>query len=96
MEDIPSNYPTPYETIWVTYEKTITFGAYNMESRKEIVTERGFYCKLFKNFSIPPDWQYFRMGNEECLLPHGFGGGRLTIDKVISWKPIENKSSTKN
>ena len=55
-----------------------------MQSRKAIVTERGFYSNLFNNFSIPPEWRHFK----GVLLPHGFGGTKLSIDKVIKWEPI--------
>ena len=76
--------PQPFVDVMITYEKTTTYGAYNMQSRKAIVTERGFYSKLFNNFSIPPEYQFFN----GVLLPHGFGGTKLSIDKVIKWESI--------
>lgn len=68
--------------VMITYEKTINFGAYGIKKRKEVVTKRGLYSKLFNNFTIPPEYRMFN----GILLPHGFGGDRLPANKVIRWE----------
>ena len=79
-------FPEDNVDVMVIYKKTVTFGDYNSESRQDIVTKRGFYSKLFNNFSIPPRWAKFK----GILLPYGFGGGHLPADKIIEWKPIND------
>lgn len=76
--------PLPFENVMITYEKTTTYGAYNMKTQTSIVTEMGFYSNLFNHFAIPPEWRNFN----GVLLPHGFGGKKLAIDKVIKWEHI--------
>jgi len=78
--------PEDMKDIMVTYIKTITHGPYNMETRKEEVTKRGFYSEAFDHYSIPPDWQMFN----GMLLPHGWGGDRITHDQVLNWTYCED------
>ena len=85
MEKINVVLPEPDRDIMVTYKKAIRFGAYGDQSRLETVTKRGFYSKLFDNISIPPEWRKFK----GVLLPHGWGGDHITIDKVIKWEYCE-------
>lgn len=77
--------PTPFRDIMVTYEKTISSGPYGDTKTKAVVTKRGFYTDLFDYVAVPPDWQMFG----GALLPHGFGGDKVPLDKVISWKYAE-------
>lgn len=81
MKDI-NILPEPFKDVMITYNKTITFGAYNMKSRVELITKRGFYSDLFNNFAVPPEYRYFR----GVYLPHGFGGDHLNINDVIKWE----------
>ncbi len=74
--------PENLRTIWVTYKKTFNTGPYGDTKVKEVVTEKGFYNKLFDHIAIPPAWRLFK-GN---LLPHGFGGTRLKMEEVIKWE----------
>lgn len=82
------NLPEPYKDLKITYKKTIRFGPYNDQERKEIVTKRGFYCTLFNNFAIPPNYSYFN----GVLLPNGFGGDHLPIDKIIKWEYYDKEN----
>ena len=79
--EIPEN----LRDIWVTYEKTFHAGPYGDTKVKEVVTERGFYNKLFDHITVPPGWRMFK----DNLLPHGFGGNRLKIEEVIKWKYVD-------
>ncbi len=83
--------PPDMQNVMITYKKTISFGAYGMNTRTEIVSERGFYSKMFNNVSIPHEWRYFK----GTLLPHGFNGTRLSIDKIIKWEPIAEENYNK-
>jgi hypothetical protein len=85
---IGSDLPKDMNDIFVTYKKTIYFGVYQSQSRVETVTKRGFYSKIFENYSIPPDWQYFN----KKFLPHGFGGDKLQPKDVICWQEIIEKT----
>ncbi len=78
--------PEPWKNCMITYEKEFSFGEYNSQKRKEIVTRKGFYSDLFDNFAIPPDWAHFK----GVLLPNGFGGDKLKIEEVIDWKYCED------
>jgi len=75
--------PRDGTNIMVTYKKEFSYGAYGSEKRMEVVTKMGFYSTLFNYIAVPPSWQYFN----GVLLPHGFGGDRLQIEDIISWKP---------
>ena len=44
-----------------------------------IPTPDGHYC-------IPPTWQVF----DSILLPHGWGGDRITHDQVLNWTYCED------
>ncbi len=74
--------PPPLETIWVTYKKVFGCGPYGDTKRIETITRRGFYDPNFNKVSVPPEWRVF----DGVLLPHGFGGDHLTLDKVINWE----------
>lgn len=74
--------PEPFKNVMVTYNKTITFGPYHDQVKKQVVTKMGFYSDLFNNFAVPPEWRKFN----GVLLPHGFGGDHIPIDKIIKWK----------
>ena len=75
-------YPEDMRNVMITYMKTSSSGPYGLTKTKYRVTKRGFYSKLFGNFQVPPAWQYFN----GVLLPHGWGGDKLTLDEVIDWK----------
>ena len=76
METI-NDLPEPYVDLMITFQN----------EHGSIVTKRGFYCKLFETFSIPPSYQMFN----GALLPHGFGGEHIDINskKIKNWKLIK-------
>ena len=74
--------PTPFENIMVTYNKTVLMGLYGDKTNIQTVTKMGFYNNIDNKFSIPPRWAKFN----GVLLPDGWGGDHLTIDKIISWE----------
>lgn len=74
--------PEDLRDIMITYKKNVYSGVYGDTITKEIVTKRGFYSKLFNNFSIPPRWSYFN----GVLLPDGWGGDHISINEVIKWE----------
>ena len=78
--------PTPFTDVMITYEKVIGSGPYGDTKRKEVITKRGFYSDLFNKFSISPSYQYFYIGDEQYLLPNGFGGDHLPVNKIIKWE----------
>ena len=88
------NIPEPYINIMVTYKKEIGYGPYRERKVIETVTKRGFYCGdgvridgSHYDIAIPPDWQNFTFSDGTiALLPHGWGGDRLTMAQVINWK----------
>lgn len=84
--DITLELPEDGVNIWVTYKKEIKRGIYGEKKSTEVITRRGFYNKLFNNIAIPPDWQYFEIGGVQRLLPHGWGGDRISIEEVIKWE----------
>ena len=65
--------PEEYVDVMITYRESHS---------KLTATKRGFYSESFGNFSIPPGWARFN----GVLLPNGWGGIRLTADKVIKWE----------
>jgi len=77
-----NNLPEPWVDLKITYKKIITFGPYNDQSRKEVVTKRGFYSNLFNYFCVPPTYAYFN----KVLLPNGWGGDRILPNKIIKWE----------
>jgi len=81
--------PESHATVMVTYMKTFSSGPYGEKKEVREVTRKGFYSHLFDNWSVPEEWQHFRMGNEICLLPHGWNRDKLTTDQVIKWEPIK-------
>ena len=72
------NLPTPYENVMVTYKN----------NNGLTVTKEGFYCTLFKHFSMPPEWRTFN-GKR---LPHGWGGVHLKAETIIKWELIKQKA----
>ena len=63
--------PTPFTDVMVTFKKGT-----------DEITKRGFYSDSFNQFSVPPEYREFN----GFLLPHGFGGDRLTEKDVIKWE----------
>ena len=93
--------PKEYHNVMIEYEATISFGAYGIKKRKEVVLRRGFYSKSdgYYNhkdewvetpdgiFSVPHNWQSFTFSNgTSSLMPFGFGHTRLSPNDVIEWK----------
>lgn len=72
--------PIPFKDMMVTFKRTDNNG------NTHTIIKRGFYSNLFDVVMIPPE---YRMFNGK-LLPHGFGGDRLKLDKMISWKYCED------
>lgn len=70
------NLPEPYKDLMITFR--------DIHGNK--ITKRGFYCTLFSNFSIPPEYRNVQMGGDTVLLPHGFGGYHLNENEIIEWK----------
>jgi hypothetical protein len=87
-----SELPPSFENVMITYKKVFGTGPYRDTKEIREITKMGFYSDLFMNFAIPPEYRYFRMGKENVLLPHGWGGDHLTPDKIIKWEPITQKS----
>ena len=85
MSDQKIELPIGFSNVMVTYEKTFSSGAYGDTKTKQVVTKMGFYDNIDNKFSIPPRWKKFN----GVLLPDGWGGDHLTIDKIISWKYCE-------
>jgi hypothetical protein len=79
--------PESYENVWVTFMQTTRHGPYRSEKRTTKVTKRGFYSDLFGYFSVPPDWREFK----GVLLPHGWGGDRVPIAKVLGWTHVNKE-----
>ena len=80
MDNKTLELPIPFSNIMVTYKKTFYSGAYLSIKTNQVVTKMGFYNN--NKFSIPPRWAKFN----GVLLPDGWGGDHLTIDKIISWE----------
>ena len=74
--------PENARDVMITYKKTYYTGAYGEKKVKKTVTKRGFYLKIFNNFSVPDEWAMFN----GVLLPHGFGGDTIKIKDVIKWE----------
>lgn len=68
--------PIPFKDMMVTFKRT------DINGNSRTITKRGFYSDLFDVVMIPPE---YRMFNGK-LLPHGFGGDRFKLDKMISWE----------
>lgn len=74
--------PETDDDLMITYEKTFRTGKYGEKEEKRIITKRGFYSKLFDNFTVPPSYAEFN----GVLLPNGFGGDKLNTEQVLNWK----------
>jgi len=73
--------PENLRNIMVTYKKTM-YNGYGDALGKEVVTKMGFYDPNFDYISVPPAWAKFN----GVLLPNGFGGDHLKLEKVIKWE----------
>ena len=79
------NLPKPFVDVMITYNKKFAINEYNTQFESRIITKRGFYSDTCDYFAIPPEYRHFN----GVLLPHGFGGDRITADKVTKWKYCE-------
>ncbi len=82
MSDQKLTIPIGFSNVMVTYKKVFAVGAYGDGRETRIVTKMGFYDNINNKFSVPPRWAKFN----GVLLPDGWGGDHLTIDKIISWE----------
>lgn len=94
--------PKEYTNVMITYEAEISYGAYGIQKRKEIVKRRAFYSKSdgFYNsqdqwvetpngyFSVPQYWQDFTFSDgTTALLPHTFYQyPRVYPENIIKWE----------
>jgi len=93
-------FPEPWRNVFITYETIIRSGYYGEIKTKTIVTRRGFWGHFetlngYYNsnnewipgefISVPPSWQEFN----GVLLPHGWGGDRVSLHKIIKWRYAE-------
>lgn len=81
--------PEPNRDIMVTFNQNVYSGLYGEEVTQQRVTKRGFYSSLFNHIAVPPGWRHHTMGDKSVLLPHGWGGDKLSIDQVIRWEYCE-------
>lgn len=68
-----------------TYKHEFRSGPYGDTRTKGVKTKRGFYCSLFNNVAIPPEYQWFN----GSYLPHEWGGDYPSFEDIIKWEPIK-------
>lgn len=67
--------PEPYVDVMITFR----------DANGTRIIKRGFYCTLFEEFAIPPEWRDVQIGGKIVSLPHGFGGYHLKPEDIIEW-----------
>ena len=81
--------PLPFRNVLITYEKTFREGPYGIRKRKAVTTRLGFLSNLWGKveFAVPPGWAEWN----GSVLPNGWGGDKVPLDKVISWRHVKDR-----